>query len=507
MRWPVAPTSRVKWEGRSLVPRPDARLDKMVLDMVWRAKRRRRGENRRVKVPELRRAARRPPLPAAADRREIHRRASLATAMAVAGVSRECRNNIKDFASREGLRMCAEGERVICADNTLTPDWRSRRCEVPGAWRIYLDLHYAAVPNSIYTVALNDAEILRLRLSRGDAELRRNLTEKGDDSALIWAAIAGAVDSVRFLVERFGVAVDPVCGGRSLLHTAARWGRTAMCRYLVQRGADPRLSVDSGCTVLHFASSSNPDTLRYFLLEAGCRDMVNWADMDGTRPLTDTVGQSHLQCAIELLACGANVNFRDSDRATALHVASMVGAEVPMVTLLLDAGCNPAARDASGMTPADYARIDGDDIASRLRRAHRAETLALLARGTPAQQAKNRGIRHAQSRRWAEAEAAYTESVEANTAPAVQGRTGKLRREALTNRALMRIHLGRWADALADCDAALELDPDNVKALTRRAKCRRELGDEAGAREDAALVVRLDPREKSAVEAIAGLTL
>jgi len=185
----------------------------------------------------------------------------------------------------------------------------------------------------------------------------------------------------------------------------------------------------------------------------------------------------------------------------------MVGAEVPMVTLLLDAGCDPAARDASGKTPADYARIDGDDMARPLRRAHRAETLALLARGTPAQQAKTRGNGHALKKRWAEAEAAYTESIEANSAPAVQGRTGKLRREALTNRALMRIHLGRWADALADCDAALELDPDNVKALTRRAKCRRELGDEAGAREDAALVVRLDPREKSAVEAIAGLTL
>ena len=468
-------------------------------------------EQGRARVPELRRAAHRPPLPAAADRREIHRRASLATATAVAGVCRECRDNIKDFASREGLRMCAEGERVD--SNKSTPDWRSRRCEVPGAWRIQLrpfdvDLHNAAVPNSVYTVALNDAEILRLRLCRGNAELRRNLTEKGDGSALFWAVIAGADDSVRFLVEQFGVAVDRVSGGGiSLLHAAASWGRTAMCRYLVQRGADPRRTDNLGQTALYLASCTNPDTIRYLVREAGCRNMVDRAAGDGTTTLMTAVDSFRRDCTMELLTCGADIDIRDSNRCTVLHLACLCGAGAPMVTLLLDAGCDPALRASCDRTPADYARNDGDDAYRPHRRAHRAETLALLTRGTPAQQAKTRGNRHALKKRWAEAEAAYTESVEANTAPAVQGRTGKLRREALTNRALMRIHLGRWADALADCDAALELDPDNVRALTRRAKCRRELGDEAGAREDAASAVRLDPRERRTVEAFSGLTL
>jgi len=477
----------------------------MILDMVWRAERRRRGEKGRARVPELRRAARRPPLPAAADRREIHRRASLATAMAVAGVSRECRDNIKDFASREGLRMCAEGERVIDREG-WTPEGINSRCEVPGAWRITAALENA--PDLAYTVALNDAKILRLRLSRGDAELRRDLTEMGDGNAIFWAVAAGADDCVRFVVERFGVAVDFAdSGGVSLLHIAAHWGRTAICRYLVQRGADPRRTDNKGNTVLHSASHTNPDAIRYLVREAGCLDVVNRAAMDGWTPLIKAVVNSHLDCAIELLACGADINIRDWDRHTVLHIACIVGIGAPMVTLLLDAGCDPTERDACDRTPADHARNDGDDPAHIDRRAHRAETLALLTRGTPAQQAKTRGNRHALKKRWAEAEAAYTESVEANTAPAVQGRTGKLRREALTNRALMRIHLGRWADALADCDAALELDPDNVKALTRRAKCRRELGDEAGAREDAASAVRLDPLEKSAVEAITGVTL
>jgi len=425
--------------------------------------------------------------------------------MAVAGVSRECRDNIKDFASREGLRMCTEGEELLRPSGAWTPEGFKRRCEVPGAWRISAVLENA--PDVAYTVALNDAEILRHRLSRGDAELRRDLTEMGDGNAIYWAVAAGADESLRLFVERFGLAVDLVNSfGESLLHVAANWGRTAMCRYLVQRGADPRRTCNDGQTALHFAICTSPETIRYLVREAGCRDMIDRATVNGSTPVKLAAGYRR-DCAMELLASGADIDIRDSNRAKALHGACLAGAGAPMVTLLLDAGCDPTERDARGETPADDARNDDDNRYRPLRRAHRAETLALLARGTPAQQAKTRGNRHALKKRWAEAEAAYTESIETNSAPAVQGRTGKLRREALTNRALMRIHLGRWADALADCDAALELDPDNVKALMRRAKCRRELGDEAGAREDAALVVRLDPREKSAVEAIAGLTL
>jgi len=425
--------------------------------------------------------------------------------MAVAGVSRECRDNIKDFAFLEGLRMCTEGEESLRPSGVWTIEGSKRRCEVPGAWRIRAVLENA--PDVAYTVALNDTEILRLRLSRGDAELRRDLTEMGDGNAIFWAVAAGADKSLRFLVERFGVAVDFAgSGGVSLLHIAAGWGRTAMCRYLVQRGADPRRTDNNGQMALHCASRTTPETIRYLVREAGCSDMVNWVAVHGETALIVAVMSLHRDCTMELLASGADIDIRDSNRRTVLHLACLCGAGAPMVTLLLDAGCDPTERDARGETPTDLARNDDDNRYRPLRRAHRAETLALLARGTLAQQAKTRGNRHALKKRWAEAEAAYTESIETNSAPAVQGRTGKLRREALTNRALMRIHLGRWADALADCDAALELDPDNVKALMRRAKCRRELGDEAGAREDAALVVRLDPRERRTVEALLGLT-
>ncbi len=51
----------------------------------------------------------------------------------------------------------------------------------------------------------------------------------------------------------------------------------------------------------------------------------------------------------------------------------------------------------------------------------------------------------------------------------------------VANRALTRMRLGRWGDALADCQAVLLLDGRNAKALARAGRCLFELGrvDEA----------------------------
>lgn len=43
---------------------------------------------------------------------------------------------------------------------------------------------------------------------------------------------------------------------------------------------------------------------------------------------------------------------------------------------------------------------------------------------------------------------------------------------AHNNRAACLLKLGKWHEAVADCDAVLEAAPDNVKALLRRATAR-----------------------------------
>ena len=68
---------------------------------------------------------------------------------------------------------------------------------------------------------------------------------------------------------------------------------------------------------------------------------------------------------------------------------------------------------------------------------------------------------------------------------------------ALANRAMCRLKLGEWADAEADCTAALELDPAyGVKAYMRRGTARRHLKKYLDSVMDFEEALRLEPTSK-----------
>lgn len=73
---------------------------------------------------------------------------------------------------------------------------------------------------------------------------------------------------------------------------------------------------------------------------------------------------------------------------------------------------------------------------------------------------------------------------------------------ALNNRAMARLKLQQWEDAVTDCSAVLALEPRNVKALLRRATAAQALGQGAAAAADWRAVLAAEPRNR---EAAAGL--
>lgn len=69
---------------------------------------------------------------------------------------------------------------------------------------------------------------------------------------------------------------------------------------------------------------------------------------------------------------------------------------------------------------------------------------------------------------------------------------------AWCDRGLVRLALDRPAEALADFDRMLELDPKHAASFEGRARCKRLLGDDDGALADFDEALRLDPRSATA---------
>ena len=142
--------------------------------------------------------------------------------------------------------------------------------------------------------------------------LKAQSAEKGDTLALAKKLAAGANPNA------------PDALGSTMLHTAARWGKTAEIRYLLNHGAlvdSPRSP--KGRTALMVASAY------YATAEA----------------------------VALLLDRGADVNARASDGTTALMLAAQMW-KADIVKLLISHGANPSATDAKGRSAADYVRMN-----------------------------------------------------------------------------------------------------------------------------------------------------
>jgi tetratricopeptide (TPR) repeat protein len=83
--------------------------------------------------------------------------------------------------------------------------------------------------------------------------------------------------------------------------------------------------------------------------------------------------------------------------------------------------------------------------------------------------------------------AACNTIVQASAAPAVD------RERALNDRGVMTMQTGDQDHAIADFDAAIQIDPNYAAAFYNRAKAEQNKGDSAGAAADSAAAVRLDP--------------
>lgn len=127
-------------------------------------------------------------------------------------------------------------------------------------------------------------------------------------------------------------------GWRTILMHAVRRGQEAMCRLLLEHGADPNWE---------------------------CHREGDQGEMEGT-PLQQAVWYGRLGVVEILLKHRGDPNLADRKGHTLLHEAASIW-DVDMVTALLRKGADPNRRKRSGRTPIDIAARDGrEDIVAVL---------------------------------------------------------------------------------------------------------------------------------------------
>ena len=190
------------------------------------------------------------------------------------------------------------------------------------------------------------------------------------------AAAAGDAGQVSALVK--GGADPNAVGdkGTSLLQWALLNQSKAGVEALLAAGATSAHADQAGETVMHYAAKANDPSYLDVLLAHRVDPNLRHA-VTGATPLMSALLAERHDHVRKLIAAGADPNLADRMGNTAVHVAAKIN-ESQHVIELLEAGGNPAARNAQGATFQGYLNITPADMLSQDARAERERLLAWL---------------------------------------------------------------------------------------------------------------------------------
>ena len=174
---------------------------------------------------------------------------------------------------------------------------------------------------------------------RGDLTTLGSILQEGGDlqasyggvpNALAFAAAAGQIDAIKFLVSK-GADVSRKSGwyGTLPLVEAARFGKTEACGLLLELDADLQGTHNFGMSPLHETAFHGRIETARFLIEKGAH--LNATNNNGGTPLhvaakravngNGTVRRNQVAVAKLLLTSGANSDLKNNQGETALDIA------------------------------------------------------------------------------------------------------------------------------------------------------------------------------------------
>ena len=161
---------------------------------------------------------------------------------------------------------------------------------------------------------------------------------------LLEACKYGNLEVVQMLIQ-YHADVNARDGGwRTPLHYACSCKNLEIVQLLIQHNADVEARDMFGSTPLHYACSEEivEELLKH---KADINALCTRAESIKMTPLMCAAEMGYSDVVQEFLHHGADVDFKDSDHGTALHLATQwVGKNVRIVKTLLKYGCNTNVR-------------------------------------------------------------------------------------------------------------------------------------------------------------------
>lgn len=161
------------------------------------------------------------------------------------------------------------------------------------------------------------------------------------------------------LLIKLGADVNAQNGTKkTALMMAAFYGKVLLCKILRKHGTNYDLKDNNGKKAIHYAvDGGSEETVRY-LLDTGA-NANDIEEASGWSPLLRVAClNGSVEVALLLIKYGADVNFADRDKKSALVVASING-NLPIVTALIKNGANYHVTNEAGKSIYELARSMG----------------------------------------------------------------------------------------------------------------------------------------------------
>ena len=176
------------------------------------------------------------------------------------------------------------------------------------------------------------------------------VTDNGGSTCLILASYSGHIETVRYLVGLPEVDVNHRdSDDYTALHCAMEEKHTDVVQLLIDAGADIETKDNDGRSPLHCACDSGALDIVKMLVEAGAG--VRDTDNVGSTCLTLAAEYGHTETVRYLVGLPeVDVNHRDSDNDTALHLARKEN-HTGIAQVLIAAGADMDTENTDGRSP------------------------------------------------------------------------------------------------------------------------------------------------------------